>query len=98
MARIATLVQLETRQKLALQRRARSRGVSMAELIRNAVNRELGQPEVSEAELKELDHASRVAEKTIKQMSAQLDAMNNEMESTIARINKLRKAAGHEPY
>lgn len=98
MARVATLVQLETRQKLALQRRARSRGVSMAELIRTAVNRELGQPDISETELKELDHATRAAEKTIKRMSAQLDAMNAEMESTIARINKLRKASGYEPY
>ncbi len=98
MARISTLVQLELKQKQALQRKARRRGVSMAELIRRALNRELDQPDVSEDELRELDHATRAAEKTIKSMASQLDAMNLEIEHTLDRVNKLRKAAGHEPY
>jgi hypothetical protein len=91
MAMVMTQVYLEPTQKKALAAKAKQVGRKPAELMRDAVDAFL--LGVNTDELRQLDAATKLAEKDFKAVVRTLDANSKAHQSFMLEINKLRRAA-----
>lgn len=91
MTMVMTQVYLETAQKKALASHAKATGRKSADLLRDAVDALL--LGVNTVELKQLDLATRRAEKDIASMVKSLDANATSHKAFMAEMAKLRAAA-----
>lgn len=83
-----TQVYLATKQKQALQRRARANGTKLAEEIRNAVDAYLAG--VTAEELALLDAATLEAKRQLDAMSEDLKRLNSRVDRALAEAARLR--------
>lgn len=86
-----TQVYLEPDQKKALSAKAKTQGVKLSEVIRDAVDTYLAG--VTSEELKLLDAATRKAAEDFDAMSKQLDTTNAKLDRALAEIARLRRKA-----
>lgn len=91
MTMVMTQVYLEAAQKKALASHAKSTGRKSADLLRDAVDALL--LGVNTTELKQLDEATKRAEKDIAAMVKSLDANAASHKAFMAQMAKLRAAA-----
>ena len=91
MAMQSLLIHLEPKQKKALKARAKQKGSSLSEEVRQAIDVHLNG--ATAAEMEALDVLSRQAEVDLQHMNNSLDAAIAKLDSTFDEIARIRNGA-----